>query len=236
VAGRQPEEAVRQPVVHQGWRHLSFLHWSYDPEVIAALLPDGLEVDTFDGRAWVGLTPFLVTGFRPALLPAIPGLSTFPETNLRTYVRDKSGRDGLWFLSLEVDSVATTVGARIGYGVPYHWSSMSVECGDVVTYRSRRRSGDATHDIAVRPGEALAERSAFEDWLTGRWRAFTHHAGRLFDVPVRHESWPLQAATIVRLDETLRQVAGLPPCDEAPLVHFSSGVTAHLGPPRPVRR
>jgi uncharacterized protein YqjF (DUF2071 family) len=236
VAGRQPEEAVRQPVVHQGWRHLSFLHWSYDPDVIAALLPDGLEVDTFDGRAWVGLTPFLVTGFRPALLPAIPGLSTFPETNLRTYVRDKSGRDGLWFLSLEVDSVATTVGARIGYGVPYHWAAMSVDCPDLVTYRSKRRSGDATHDIAVRPGEALAEPSAFEDWLTGRWRAFTHHAGRLFDVPVRHEPWPLQAAAVVRLDETLRAAAGLPPCDEAPLVHFSPGVTAHLGPPRSVRR
>jgi uncharacterized protein YqjF (DUF2071 family) len=195
VSGRDPEEPVSRPVVHQGWRHLAFLHWSYPPDVIAALLPAGLEVDTFDGRAWVGLTPFLVVGFRPAMLPALPGLSTFPETNLRTYVVGPSGRDGLWFLSLDVDSVATTIGARIGYGVPYHWASMSVDASDVVTYRSRRRGSGAHHDLAIRPGPALDAPTPFDHWLTGRWRAFSHHAGQLLEVPVRHQPWPLHTAS-----------------------------------------
>src|SRR4051794_14901894 len=165
MAGREPEEPVSRPVVHQRWRHLTFLHWSYPPEAIAPLLPAGLSVDTFDGRAWVGLTPFVVVGFRPALLPALPGLSTFPETNLRTYVVGPSGRDGLWFFSLDADSILTTIAARVGYGAPYRWASMSVVPSDVITYRSRRRGNSGHHDIAIRPGPAIEQPTAFDHWL-----------------------------------------------------------------------
>src|SRR4051812_20010743 len=118
MAGRAPEEVVRRAVVHQGWHQMTMLHWRFPVESIAPFLPSGLQVDTFDGSAWVSLTPFLITGFRVGPLPSIPRMTTFPETNLRTYARSADGVDGLWFLSLEVDSLATTVGARVGYGVP----------------------------------------------------------------------------------------------------------------------
>lgn len=101
MAGRRPEDEVRRPVSLQGWSSLTFLHWPCPAEVVQGLLPDRVEVDTFDGTAWVSVTPFLMTGFRLGPLPPFGPLSTFPETNVRTYVRGPDGRDGLWFLSLE---------------------------------------------------------------------------------------------------------------------------------------
>src|SRR4051812_22094227 len=118
---------------------MSFLHWSYDADAVAALLPPGLAVDTHGGKAWISLTPFRMERFRVSGLPPVPGLSNFPETNLRTYVVGPDGRDGIFFLSLEVDSLATTLGARLAYGAPYHWADMKVEQNGGVRYVSRRR-------------------------------------------------------------------------------------------------
>ena len=84
----------------QGWDNLTFLHWRYQPEIIRPMLPRKLELDTFDGAAWVGLTPFIVTRTRPPGLPSLPWVSTFPEMNVRTYVRGPDGARGIWFFSL----------------------------------------------------------------------------------------------------------------------------------------
>ena len=88
-------------------------------DAVQAHLPEGLEPDTWEGSSWVSLTPFLMVDFRLATLPPLGRLSTFPETNLRTYARDSTGRDGLWFLSLEADSLPTVLAASTVYGVPY---------------------------------------------------------------------------------------------------------------------
>lgn len=242
MSGPLPEERVRWPLVRQRWLTMTFLHWRYEPAVVQRLLPEGLSVDTHDGAAWVGLTPFLMADMRGPGLPAVPGLSTFPETNLRTYVLGPDGRDGLWFLSLEADNLATVVGARTGYGVPYHWAAMEVRRDDPVRYTSRRRPpGDPEvgHRITVSVGEAYdpGELGPLDHFLTGRWRGFTRVGSRLCHAPVQHEPWPLCRAEVVDLDETLTGAAGLPPPRGAPLVHFSPGVRhVSLGPPRPVRR
>lgn len=234
MAARHPEERVTRPVVCQRWQSLTFLHWTYEPGQVQRLLPDGLEVDTFAGAAWVGLTPFLLVDLRLACLPTIPRLLTYPETNVRTYVRDRQGVDGLWFFSLDVGSLANVVGARALYRVPYHWSAMRVEDGPVVRYRSRRRTGAERpgHDIVVRPGAPLEETHGLVDFLTGRWRAFTRLAGRFASVPVEHEPWPLCHAEVEALEEDLVAAAGLPAPEGPPLAHFSPGVNARLGAPR----
>lgn len=237
MAGAVPEERVNLPVVHQAWRDVTFLHWRYDPDVIARLLPEGLEPDVRDGAAWVGLTPFRVEDFRLPFLPPVPGLSSFPETNVRTYAVGPTGRDGILFLTLEVDSLLTTVAARVGYGVAYRWAGMQTHRDDGrIHYLSRRRGSgsDAGHEITVEPGSPLAppDLDELDHWLTGRWRAWTRVAGRLAEVPVLHEPWPLSGAEVITLEENLLQSVGLPPPEGPPLVHFSSGVNARLGPPR----
>jgi len=91
---------------------------------VQVLLPPGLLVDEYD-MAWVRLTPFLMADLRPAVVPIKTRFTSFPETNLRTYVRRPNGRDGIWFLSLEVGS-ATMLAARCAVGAPYHLSDLSV--------------------------------------------------------------------------------------------------------------
>jgi uncharacterized protein YqjF (DUF2071 family) len=234
VSGARPEEVVRRPVVQQAWRRLSFLHWRIDPAAIATRLPEHLEPDVLDGTSWVGLTPFEVHRFRVLNLPPAPArLSSFPETNLRTYVRHRDGTDGLWFLSLDVSSSINALGGRC-LNIPYFRSTMSVQGQDVVRYRARRLGSRVRHDLAVQPGETINP-DDLTARLTGRWRAFTSLAGHCLAVPVEHGPWPLRGARIVALDENLLSGAGLTPLDPEPLVHFSDGVDARLGMPRPCR-
>ncbi len=236
MAGREPEERVACVLSRQRWQLMTFLHWPYDPEVVRPLLAPGLEVDTYGGQAWVGLTPFLMVDFRLSFLPPVPVLSTFPETNVRTYVRGPDGTDGLWFLSLEADSLPTVIAASTVYGVPYRWADMTVEDGTTVEYRSRRRTGGAGHRIAVRPGAARPDEdlSEFDHWLTGRWRAYSTRGDRLVSAPVRHEPWPLRQAQLEHLEESLLAAAGLPEPAGEPILHYSPGVDVALGPPRAV--
>ena len=234
MAGNHPEEKVAVAIAYQAWRHVTFLHWAYEPEAVQRLLPPGLSVDLIDGQAWVGLTPFAVEGFRVPGLPALPIVSQFPETNLRTYVRAPNGAEGLWFLSIDVESLLMVLGARLPLGVPYLPADMRVEAGETIVYESRRLIGDADHRIEVRPGDPVVPLPERDALLIGRWRAYTRRAGRLLEVPVEHEPWPVHAATLVALDESLTRAAGLPQPEGPPLVHYAPCVNARLGLPRRV--
>ena len=221
------------PLLLQQWRDVAFIHWRYDAAEVDELLPPGLAADTFDGSAWVGLTPFKVEGFRAPMMPSVPRLSEFPETNLRTYVVGPDGRDGIWFFTLEADSAATTALARTAVGVPYRWADMSVEKADgEVRYVSQRRGATSVgHRITVRPGRELGPRPPGDlvDWLTGRWRAWSRVAGRLVTVPVEHEPWPLFDATAPDFEETLRSDAGLTDGSDPAHLLFSPGVSPKFG-------
>lgn len=230
------EQHIARPVALQRWESLTFLHWSYDPGQVASLLPAGLQVDVYDGRAWVGVTPFLMRDVRPAGLPPVPVASAFPETNVRTYVRDDRGVDGLWFFTLECARAASLT-ARPMLGLPYAWSRMSVtRRGNTLRYTSSRRlpPGAASSDYTIDVGAPIepASLDAFDHWLTGRWRAYSGIQRRLWCTPVDHEPWPLHRATARRLEGNLVPSTGLPQPTGDPVVHFSPGVDVRLGRPR----
>jgi len=218
------------------WDTLTFLHWSYEPDVVRRHLPAGLDVETWDGRAWVGLVPFEMQ-VRP---PTGPGVMTFPETNVRTYVVGPDGRPGVWFFSLDAGSVAAVTTARATWQLPYFASTMSVErAGGEIHYRSRRRwpgRAEATHDITVAPGDPLERVSEFDNYLTARFTLWNAVAGRLMRTQAEHPPWVLQSARVEKLDETLVVAAGLPAPSGDPLVHFSTGTDVRVGAPRPVPR
>ncbi|MEV5436495.1 DUF2071 domain-containing protein [Streptomyces sp. NPDC052682] len=227
------EHRVRLPALRAGWLRQTFVHWAYRPEEVQALLPGDLVVDTYQGAAWVGLTPFVMADVRPGAVPAaVPGLPSFPETNLRTYVRHRDGRDGLWFLSLEVGCPLMLAARAIG--APYHQGTLRISApGDTVSYSGSRRGGAASYRLVARPGDPLVacERDV---WLTSRWRAYTRRLGLLWETPVEHEPWPLRQATLEVLQETLTGAAGLPAPASEPLAHFSDGVRhVRLGASRP---
>src|SRR4051794_39854883 len=138
------------------WATISFLHWPYPAAEIQSRLPDGLEVEPWDGQAWVGLVPFEMT-IRP---PVGPGAMRFPETNVRTYVVGPDGRPGVYFFSLDAASASAVPAARPPWQLPYFLSRMSVERsgGGVRSHWGRRRPGPAGagHDLSVLPGERIA--------------------------------------------------------------------------------
>lgn len=239
MSGRLPDHPVPRPVTLQGWRDLTFLHWRYAPGTIAPLLPPGLEPDVLDGTAWVAATPFRMTGVRVPGLPALPGWSTFPELNLRTYVRAADGSDGLWFLSLDCPR-RLVVAALRPLGLPYHRANGQAQsAGPTWSYRFVRETGRGSGvraDVGVTVGEPLGDHPGpLLEALTGRWGAYSRPAGRLVRTPVAHEPWRLHAARASCDLEGMFTSAGLPAPEAPAVAHFSPGVSARIGLPRAVR-
>lgn len=235
VARWRPEEDVT-PLVHQRWEDVAFVHHAYPEDVVAALLPDGLVPDTFGGSAWVGITPFRMHSGVAPFLPA-PRI-TVGEVNVRTYVRDASGQDAIWFLTLELDHLAAAAALRTALGVPYRWAEVEVgRDGDELRYRSRRHRphAPARLDLRLRVGDPIGdpEPPPLETFLSSRWRAYTRTAGALVTVPVEHEPWPLHAAVLLSMDTDLLTDLGLPAPSGEPHMMFSPGVEVQLGLPRP---
>lgn len=232
--------SVERRAMVMRWDRLTFLHWRYDPAVVQALLPPGLEVDTFDGSAWVGLVPFLME-VRLPFGPAVPWLSHFCETNVRTYVRAPDGTTGVWFLSLDAARFLAVATARTTYRLPYLWSAMSLEetggsVGNVATYRNRRRwpgPKGAASTVSVRVGEQYApeELGDLDHFLTARWRLYSHRARGLRWAPAQHDPWALHRAEVLDLHDELVTVTGLPAPVGEPLVHWSPGVEVTVGFP-----
>lgn len=226
---------VARAVMTQRWDHVTFVHWRYEPHLVQPLLPEGLEVETFDGSAWVGLVPFHMRDIgptRPSV--ALPWFGTFPETNIRTYVVGPGGRRGVYFSSLDVTRSTAVAVARAWYRLPYCWAKMSIDAGsDEISYRSLRRwprdSARSRAVVAIGPAIPAAEVSDLEHFLTARWGLWTLLRSSLAYGRVDHEPWPLHRAEIVELDETLTTAAGLPPPASAPVVHYSPGVDVTVG-------
>jgi uncharacterized protein YqjF (DUF2071 family) len=226
--------------MYQTWSWLTFLHWSYPPEVVQRLLPDRLAVHDFGGRAWVGLTPFFLRDLRTPVAPAPPWFTSFPETNVRTYVVGPDGREGLWFFSLDAARLEPVLVARSTYALPYMWSDMTVERdGQVLRYRSRRRwpgPTPATSAVTVEVGARLApaELGELDHYLTARWQLYTTLGPVLARSCVEHEPWPLHRATVPELDTDLVAAAGLPRPEGEPVVHWSPGVRTRISGLRPL--
>lgn len=232
----------------QGWHDLASVHWRYDPAVVQALLPPGFTVDQFDGSAWVGLIPFHMRRIRVPRTPALGPWSTFPETNVRTYIRDGDGRRAVWFCSLDITRLVPALVARVTYRLPYCWSKMSIERepgvdGELITYTSRRRwprshaTGGAESRMAIRVGTRVppVEVDELQVFLTARWALGTTFGRRLMWAEVEHPPWPVYRAELVSCDETMLVAAGLPAPAGEPVVLWSPGVEVRIGRPRSVR-
>lgn len=222
----------RAPVLRQQWRHLSFLHWPADAAALQEMLPPGLTVDTFAGQAYVGLVPFSMCNVRPALLPPVPGLSHFHETNVRTYVLDRQGRPGVWFFSLDAASrVAVALGRRC-FRLPYVFADMELGTGDGNQrhYRSARPGAGPGCDLTVTfsgPARPAAP-GTLEHFLIERYRLFTLAGAELQLGQVHHAPYPVQQASARIRSETLLAAAGIARTDALPLVHYAAGVDVEV--------
>ena len=201
------------------------------------LVPEQLTLDTFDGQCWVGVVPFHMSGIRRRKLPPVPGLSRFPELNVRTYVTH-GGKPGVYFFSLDADNRAAVWAARRFYHLPYFYAAMSSQERDgVIHYAAHRHSshrhrGNAEFRGSYRPScdVRYRDKGSLEHWLTERYCLYTAYRGEIYRGEIHHQSWPLQDAEAEFEINTAAAASGISLPDTPPLLHFARRLDVLIWP------
>jgi uncharacterized protein len=227
--GHRPWPLPRGPwIMKQVWHDLLFAHWPVEVEAVRALIPPRLEIDTFGGQAWLGVVPFRMSGVRARGTMAVPGLSRFPELNVRTYVT-RDGQPGVWFFSLDAANWVAVWAARAAFHLPYFWAEMKCEENsgwiEYSSLRARREALPAALAGRYRGiGETFVARpGSVEHFLTERYCLYTaDERGRIIRCEIHHRPWALQLAEAAVQENTMAAAAGIAIADvRAELLHFS---------------
>jgi uncharacterized protein len=213
-------------VMRMTWSELLFAHWPVEPSKLASSLPEGIELDTREGMAWIGVVPFLMSDIAPRCCPSIPKLSRFLELNVRTYVVH-DGKPGVWFYSLDAANKIAVRVARATFNLPYMDAVMSMERDDTqaLKYQSKRFHRDeppAVFDASYRPlGEPFfAQVGTLEHWLTARYCLYSaDRKGNLYRGEINHEPWTLAAATWDVRQNTMCKSLGIDLSDDPHLLY-----------------
>jgi uncharacterized protein YqjF (DUF2071 family) len=220
----------------QTWSNLLFAHWPLPVEAMRRLVPSRLDIDTFDGQAWIGVVPFQMSNVRPRWLPPLPQLSYFPEMNVRTYVLHE-GKPGVWFFSLDAGNPIAVAAARLTLSLPYYHARMAcLRSGVVVRYASTRTHGGAPPaafrgDYWPTAPVFHASQGSLEEFLTRRERLFSlRSGGSVLCAEIDHVDWPLQPAAWEPRQNTLAAPLGLS-LDGPPHLLFADRLTVHVWPP-----
>jgi uncharacterized protein YqjF (DUF2071 family) len=220
------------PRGQQRWRSLLFLHWPVEERALRELVPASLDLDLHEGTAYVGIVPFAMEGVRPAWAPEHLAFE-FLETNVRTYVHVAGEDPGVYFFSLDAASQIAVTVARMGWGLPYHYSEMQFSrAGSVHDYRVNRVWGTRpSFSVRYELGEHLgpSQPGTLEHFLVERYFLHLERRGRVWSGRVHHPPYPVQRARVLDVRDELVQASGLPPVDGAPtLVHYAEGVDVDI--------
>ena len=228
--GHRPWPLPTAPwVMAQRWHDLLFAHWPLAPEALRPLVPQTLDLDTFEGQAWVGIVPFRMSGVRPRLLPSVPWLSAFPELNVRTYVT-LGGKPGVYFFSLDAGNPVAVAIARKVFHLPYFNAAM--RCvrsgdGDGIAYASHTTHNGASAVLRTtyRPTGPVfhARNGTLAHWLTERYCLYTTmRTGAVLRGEIHHPLWSLQPAAWEVEADTMAASHGIALPGIPPLLHFSA--------------
>ncbi|MDF1664922.1 MAG: DUF2071 domain-containing protein [Planctomycetota bacterium] len=218
-------------IMYMDWLDLLFAHWPVTVEALRPHIPKDLEIDTFEGQAWIGVVPFRMANTRPRFFPNIPGVSNFLELNVRTYVT-KDGKPGVWFFSLDAESYLAVRGARFSFNLPYFDAAMSFkeDPDGTIHYASKRthkNAPSANFEASYKAeGEVYkTQKGSLEYWLTERYCLYSQSKkGRLYRADIHHAPWPLQKASAEIRVNTMCEAGGVKLPDEKPLLHFVKGI------------
>jgi hypothetical protein len=223
----------------QRWNDLLFAHWPVPAAALARLIPDGLQVDTFQGSAWLGIVPFWTDRIKVRGLPPVPAGRNSPEVCVRTYVRDPhSSAPGVYFLSIDASSLLTVLSGRSLYRLPCHWSNIHFEqrrerefsvaidrrlTRKPVLFAARYRGLGPTRRLAEsRPG-------SLEHFLTERYCLFTRDRdGHPMRADIHYVPWPLEEAEADIERNDLATALGIRLPEVPPVLHYSRRLAIYV--------
>jgi uncharacterized protein len=213
--------------MQHNWGKLLFMHWPISEEVLRPLIPESLTIDTFDGAAWIAITPFTLWDVRLSFTPPVPWISDFHELNVRTYVHF-NGVPGVWFFSLDTNSRTTVMGARSLYYLPYFNASIVLKEEQETIYYDLERTDEppARFNGAWSAGDDLpeAEPGTLEFFLVERYCLYSTDGKNLYRSRIHHRPWPLQEADLLSYRSTMIESHGLPTPEGDPLLHYAEAL------------
>lgn len=224
----------------QSWRDLLFAHWPVPSRELRGLVPEELKIQEFQGTSWVGIVPFRMHGVMRRPLPDLPGVSAFPELNLRLYV-EHDGKPGVWFISLDATNPLAVWAARRYFHLPYFQADIDVEtAGERVRYRCERQGASerVAFEAVYRPSSEVYESKpgSLEHFLTERYCLYAKSpSGTLMRAEVHHAPWPLQRAEADISLNLIAQPQGIPLEGPPALLHFSRRIDVVVWPLEGVR-
>jgi uncharacterized protein YqjF (DUF2071 family) len=208
---------------YQEWNKVLFFHWKIEAALLADLIPDTVQLDTYNNEAWVSLVAFTMEHVRPRHLSAVSLVSDFHEVNLRTYVTDGQ-HHGVYFLSMEAEKFLSTLIARELSGMPYEKASLARSLGYLSTYNAKNHFTENYLKVDYRVGEQLTEKSALDKWLTERYYVYNKTGDKTYKYSVHHPEWNLFNLKTANLQLSYNIGALSLSADNIEMVHYADGV------------
>jgi uncharacterized protein len=227
------------------WHDLAFLHWRLDPVALRAVVPHQLELDLFEGHAWLGIVPFRMQGVRPRWLPPIPGASRFLELNVRTYVRSggSNPRPGVWFFSLDAESPPVVAAARRLLHLPYFHARMDLSRqGELTEFTSRRTHSSAPTGVfrasfgwAGTASDLAEAATPLERFLVERYCLYAlDPRGHVMRTDIAHRPWRIGQGKVEIREMDMTRLVSLELPDLDPIVHVAAPLAVRAWRPRRV--
>lgn len=220
--------------MRQTWSDLLFAHYPIDFSILRQLVPQALNLDTYEGRCWIGVVPFRMSGVRLRGLPPVPGTDLFPELNVRTYVT-LDGKPGVYFFSLDAANRLAVMAAKKLYHLPYWFSDMEIgNRGEAIEFESKRISNsEVKFACSYRPISQpfQVDQGSFEEWMIERYCFYTLNAS---GIPLRcdilHEPWTLQKAEAEFIKNSMLSEQGITIEEKPPILHFAKRIEVRAWP------
>jgi len=204
---------------YQEWNRVLFLHYKVSVESLRDLVPKELEIDTFEGSAYISIVPFTMENIRPRFLPSLSFVSNFGEINVRTYVV-KDGKSGVYFLNIEAQKYLSAILARKLSGLPYEKSNIKIE-GTKYISKNIQKGFSLETDYLIQ--EKIYNKTALDLWLTERYCLYVDNGNSLFRYEIHHKEWDLNKVAIKKLDLKY-EIGKIKITEPTNLIHYSAGV------------
>jgi len=228
-------------LIRQAWHDLLFAHWQVPAELIAPFVPKELQLDLWEGAAWISLVPFHVQSSNMRELLPLPFVGSFYELNMRTYVTYRN-QPGAYFFSLDASEGLAVTAARLA-GLPYFNANISMNEGNENLFFHAQRADPRGHsEVFAGTYSPLsdevfrAEPNTQLHWLTERYRLFFSKDGAIMAGDIHHLPWPLQSAELVIEQNTMTTSLGIKLPKEAALITYTKHHEALVWPPKNVEQ